>query len=63
MKINYKVFCGIALSKDPLICLFHLYNNDFCPTLQIEPSYMIILSHNLRKYRIDMVHSDSFRFG
>jgi hypothetical protein len=62
MKINYMEFCGIALSEGPLICFFQLYNNDFYTTIQTEPSYFLVLSHNLINCRIDMMHSDSFRF-
>jgi hypothetical protein len=57
MKIIYIVSFGIALSKGPLICSFHLYNNDFYTTLQIEPSYLVVLSYNILKCRINMMHS------
>jgi hypothetical protein len=46
-----------------LTCFLHSYKNVFCPTLQIEPSYLLVLSHNHRKYGIDVMHSDSFRFA
>jgi hypothetical protein len=39
------------------------YKYEFCTTLQIEPSYLLVLNHNLEKYRIDVMHSDSFRYA
>jgi hypothetical protein len=50
-------------SNGRLIYFFHSYKNDFCTTLQIEPSYLLLLNHNLKKYRIDVMNSDTFRYA
>jgi hypothetical protein len=63
MKIIHIETCGIELSKGVFISFFHSYNNEFYTTLQIEPSYLLVSSHNLLKCRIDMKHSDSFIFS
>jgi hypothetical protein len=43
-----------------LTCFLHSYKK--CGTiLQFDPSYLLVLSHNAQKYRIDVMHSDTFR--
>jgi hypothetical protein len=46
---NYIETCSIANSNGRLTWFLHSYKNDLCPTLQIEQSHLLVLSHNLRK--------------
>jgi hypothetical protein len=55
--------CCIEFSKGRLTCFLHSYKNGFSRTLQIEPSFLLDLSHNFQNYRNDVMYSDIYRFA
>jgi hypothetical protein len=63
MNMNFTDTCSRAFLEWSFNLLPSFVKNDFCRTLQIEPSYILDLSHNLQKYIIDVMHSDTIRFA